>query len=192
MKVIFLDNDGVICLYSNWGSRLKKQRAIPGYDDIAPWHRPVAARFDNFDQKAIAVLNSLLAESGAEIVVSSDWRRKADLEEISEYYLEQGISKAPIGFTPLMRDLKYPLDFPHSRNDELEQQRSLEILHWLGEHPEVTHWVAVDDLDMADAVRTYSRGWGLSNFVWTPLDTEGIKQTGKAQKILEFLGVTDA
>ena len=24
MKVIFLDNDGVICLYNNWGGRQKK------------------------------------------------------------------------------------------------------------------------------------------------------------------------
>jgi histidinol phosphatase-like enzyme len=24
MKVIFLDNDGVICLFNNWGSRAKK------------------------------------------------------------------------------------------------------------------------------------------------------------------------
>ncbi len=28
MKVIFLDHDGVICLYDNWGSRLKKQKDI--------------------------------------------------------------------------------------------------------------------------------------------------------------------
>lgn len=28
MKVIFLDNDGVICLSNNWGSRYTKQKKV--------------------------------------------------------------------------------------------------------------------------------------------------------------------
>tara|TARA_Y100000034_G_C6857545_1_gene389925 strand:- start:476 stop:1048 length:573 start_codon:yes stop_codon:yes gene_type:complete len=185
MKVLFLDNDGVICLWENWGSRFKKQKKYE--NDLTTPKCPVEARFDNFDKKAIKVLNKILEKTGAEIVVSSDWRRKATLEEMGQYYLAQGIIKAPIGFTPEMKDLDFPPDFPFPRNYNLEQERSLEVLDWLENHPEVTHWVAVDDLDMADTAHGYPRGWGLSNFVWTPQDTEGIKQTGKAKKIIKFL-----
>jgi hypothetical protein len=31
------------------------------------------------------------------------------------------------------------------------------------------------------------RYWGLTNFVWTTIPLEGIKQSGKKEKILEFL-----
>ena len=92
MKVIFLDNDGVICLASNWGSRHKKQKkwgamklSMRGSDI------PLEYRFDNFDKKAIEILNQILTESGAEIVVSSDWRFHATLEELGDYYESQGI-----------------------------------------------------------------------------------------------------
>jgi hypothetical protein len=65
---------------------------------------------------------------------------------------------------------------------ELEQTRSLEILRYLRDHPEITKWVAVDDLDMS--VRN---GWGLTNFVLTPRSYEGIKQVGIKDKIIKFL-----
>jgi len=57
MKVIFLDNDGVICLSSNWGSRHKKQKKWGGMKLSMDIHSiPVDCRFDNFDKKAIKVL----------------------------------------------------------------------------------------------------------------------------------------
>jgi hypothetical protein len=48
MKVIFLDNDGVICLSTNWGSRLKKQKKL-GNKPVFNHELPVEYRFDNFD-----------------------------------------------------------------------------------------------------------------------------------------------
>ena len=183
MKVIFLDNDGVICLFANWGSRLKKQKVLGGCDDIPSDMLPLNVRFDNFDKKAVQVLNNILETTGAEIVVSSDWRKLADLEELGEYYLEQGISKAPIGVTRHIDETDYPIPFKFDRYNQSEQERSLEILDYLKNHPEVTHWVAVDDLDMGSS----KRDWGLDNFVWTPQDTEGIKQSGKKEAIIKFL-----
>jgi hypothetical protein len=198
MKVIFLDHDGVICLSNNWGGRSKKQKEYgrkmsQGIDEL-----PVDVRFDNFDKKAIDVLNSILEETGAEIVVSSDWKRWATVEELGEYYEQQGIIKKPIDATSFFRALqaegKIPgfEDFRWDRNEQLEQERHFEILNWLKDHPEVTHWVAIDDLNMSISVSThhygdFDREWGLTNFVWTPQMTEGIKQSGKKEKILEFL-----
>jgi hypothetical protein len=193
MKVIFLDNDGVICLSSNWGSRHKKQKKWDGKKlSMTSREIPVEYRFDNFDKKAIKILNGILEETGAEIVVSSDWRLYATLDELGEYYLSQGIVKAPIGITnKKLIDCDIPNNFIWSRAWGLEQTRSLEIHQYLKDHVEITHWVAVDDLNMGKTGLDYSiefeHSWGLENFVYTPLSTEGIKQSGIKEKIVKFL-----
>jgi hypothetical protein len=69
----------------------------------------------------------------------------------------------------------------------LEQERHVEILEWLQRHPEVTHWVAIDDLNMAKNYDDIERTWGLENFVLTPRSLEGIKQSGIKEQVLEFL-----
>ena len=59
-----------------------------------------------------------------------------------------------------------------------EEIRVIEIEKWIENHPEVTHWVAVDDMDLSK----------LSNFVMTKRPyKEGIKQSGVKEKIIEFL-----
>jgi hypothetical protein len=188
MKVIFLDNDGVICLYNNWGGRSKKwakYRSENPESSKLLSYGPVNVRFDDFDQKAIKVLNEILEETGAEIVVSSDWRYHATLEELGDYYLSQGISKKPIGITKRLGECDQPENFIWSRQWDLEQSRSLEILQYLRDNPEVTEWVAVDDLDMSNGEEW--KKWGLTNFVLTPKSTEGIKQSGVKEKIVNYL-----
>ena len=131
------------------------------------------------------ILNEILEETGAEIVVSSDWKLHATLEELGEYYEQQGIIKKPIAFTDSILYDDYE-DFPWHRKCELEQTRSLEIAQYLGLNTVITHWVAIDDLNMS----LQSEGdneWGLKNFVLTPINNEGIKQTGIKDKILNFL-----
>ena len=59
MKVLMLDNDGVICLNKNWGSRFKKGSGT--LKDVS-----VLQRFDNFDKKAVKVLNEILTETDCE------------------------------------------------------------------------------------------------------------------------------
>jgi hypothetical protein len=196
MKIIFLDNDGVICLSSNWGSRHKKQKKWGGRKlSMTSREMPVEYRFDNFDRKAIKILNKILEETGAEIVVSSDWRLHANLEELGEYYTAQGIIKKPIATTDMFKDI-FPREWSSLRfRSDLELERSMEINHWLENHPEVTHWVAVDDLNMSvDFLSMHFSSKdgsdakpGLTNFVHTPRSYEGIKQCGTKEKILSFL-----
>jgi hypothetical protein len=195
MKVIFLDNDGVICLSSNWGGRSKKwakYRSANPETSKQLSDAPVEVRFDDFDKKAVKILNEILEQTGAEIVVSSDWRLHATLEEIGEYYTSQGILKKPVGFTKLLGQFDDPENFVWSRQWRLEQSRSLEILQYLKDHPEVTEWVAVDDLNMGIPQVHESWGememdWGLTNFVLTPKSTEGIKQSGIKEKVIKYL-----
>ena len=192
MKVIFLDHDGVICLSSEFGGRFKKQRMAGRKLSQSIESLPVFARFDNFNKKAIVILNEILEETNAEIVVSSDWKRWASVEEMGEYYESQGIKKKPIGFTKKLMDCDVPQNFAWSRQWELEQERSLEILQYLRDNPQITHWVAVDDLNMGIPQTHETWGemqmdWGLTNFVHTPKVREGIKQSDIKEKIISFL-----
>jgi hypothetical protein len=198
MKVLFLDNDGVICLSNNWGGRKKKWSKYRSVNpDSSPniKEAPVSVRFDDFDKKAVRILNQIIEETGCEIVVSSDWRLHATLEELGDYYESQGIIKRPIDVTDLFKDL-YPKEWDAFRfRADLEIERSMEIGHWLENHPEITHWVAVDDLNMSvEFLAKYfshneddSKNPGLTNFVLTPKSSEGIKQLGVKEKVLKFL-----
>ena len=189
MKVIFLDLDGTICLSNNWGGRSKKWAKYRSENPETSKFindAPVEVRFDDFDKKAIKVLNEILEETGAEIVVSSDWRCHANLEELGEYFISQGILKKPVGVTKMLGQCNQPENYPWSRKWDLEQSRSLEILQYLHDHPEVTQWVAIDDLNMGKNGESW-KNWGLDNFVLTPVSSEGIKQSGIKDKILKFL-----
>jgi len=186
MKVIFLDHDGVICLSDNWGNRFKKQKSWGKRKlSMSPLSMPVEYRFDNFDEKAVKVLNEILEETGAEIVVSSDWKNWATVEEMGEYYESKGIIKKPIAFTDSILYDDYD-DFPWHNKSELEQTRSLVIAQYIGQNPVITHWVAIDDLNMS-LTDVDDKTWGLKNFVLTPENKEGIKQTGIKEKVLEYL-----
>ena len=192
MKLIFLDHDGVIALSNNWGGRTKKfakyRSANPDASkDIKD--APVSFRFDDFDKKAIKILNKILEETGAEIVVSSDWKLYATLEELGEYYEEQGIIKKPIALTDNLKDCTvHGDDFIWSTMWDSEQMRTIEIKQHLHDHPEVTHWVAIDDLNMGKIGEPWKDLWAIDNFVLTPKSNEGIKQLGIKEKILNYLG----
>lgn len=168
MKVLFLDHDGVICLSTEWGGRFDRDRE--GLDSV----------FDDFNLKAIEVLNEVIEATDCEIVISSDWRHHATLEQMQELYKIRGIKKSPIDFTGVVK---------YSSALSLEKDRSIEIREWLNAHPEVTSWVAVDDMDLGATYGPVSKNYigGLTNFVRTPHSRFGIRQEGKKEAIIEIL-----
>lgn len=195
MKIIFLDNDGVICLNNNWGSRFKKQKKWGGRKlSMSSLEIPVEYRFDTFDKVSVNRVNKLITLTDAEIVISSDWRLHGTLEELQHYYLCQRFIKAPIGLTPKFhyRDwindgfIQDPENFPWHRNLALEQHRCFEIKRWLRDNPKVEKWVAIDDLNLGTLDGDQFRDWGLEHFVHTPLK-EGIKQKRKVEETLSHL-----
>ena len=185
MKVLFLDFDGVICLASEWGSRYNKK----GHHSK---HENVHMRFDNFNKKGLVVLNSIIDETDCEIVVSSDWKNWADIHDFGQLFDFWEIKKKPIGVTE-----RYNSDMDTTNvskidpNEMLEYERCCEIRYWLKQNSQVTHWVAVDDLDLGTKRKWYEEGyendWGLTNFVHIPKDNEGIKQCGVKTKIIKLL-----
>ena len=184
--IIFLDHDGVICLADQFGSRFKKQNRRVG-ETVSMRDLPVMERFDNFDRKAITVLNRILEETSAEIIVSSDWRKWASLSELGDYYEQQGIVKRPIGVTSFADELP-DWEWSHltHRASQLEEARCHEIQHWLQSNPH-GNWVAVDDMFLGKTNMGGQAHWGLDHFVHTPRSREGIKQSGVADKIIAAL-----
>lgn len=148
MKVIFLDHQGVMYI---------KRHPNPG-------------TLDDFDSNSINVLNSILrADPSIEIVVSSDWKYWVSLENMREFYKEQGIIKKPYDYTPKTEFYGGPY----------ESFRAKEIIAWLENHT-VDAWVSIDDLDM----RPY-----LKNFVWIDKPNEGISQKGAFDALLQYLAI---
>jgi hypothetical protein len=154
MKIIFIDIDGVLATAPCWNmSRDNKWDAYP------------------FDKKAVKVLNEILSETGAEMVLSSDWKYYYTMSQMKEIFTElNGVIKAPFDQTPM---------FPTNAMN-LGGGRVNEVKAWLEDNVEklgVTHWVAIDDLGMFE----------LENFAHCPKQMEGIKQSGLKEKILKFL-----
>lgn len=163
MKVIFVDHDGVICLPREWGSRFRKIKRweLEGGEG----NPPVNIRFDDFNKIAVNVLNDIILTTGAELVCSSDWRLYATLNEMKDLYHQNGLIKGPIDFTPVLQTT--------TKHNNI---RVDEINLWLSKHPKVTHWVAIDDMDLSE----------LDNFVKCR-EREGLKQCNISSKILKFL-----
>lgn len=154
MRILFLDIDGVLCTTSCYG-RGKNNK----------WGSYM------FDPKAVAVLNFILQETGAEIILSSDWRNTYTLQEMREIFCHNNVIKGPIGFTPNSNTYS---------GMNLEGGRVDEIRMWVKLHAwkNDVKWVAVDDLNMVDLA---------PNFVLCPREQEGIKRIGIKEKIIEIL-----
>ena len=122
--------------------------------------------FDNFDKSAVDILNNIIGVTGAEIVISSDWKQHITLDGMCEFYQKQGIKKLPLDYTTWLPGAP-----------SYHQQRATEIIYWLEQHPETTQWAAIDDLYM---------GTWLTNFVWTKNVHLGINDTTVQQQLLDI------
>jgi hypothetical protein len=162
MKVLFLDHYGVLCLSKN--SVTRTELSMPTSDEFADTG---ITFFSDFDSDAVAVLNDIIELTGAEIVISSDWKRETTLSGMCEFYQQQGIKKMPLAYTDWL---------PGAAT--YHEQRAGEIRTWLDQHPETTHWAAVDDLYM---------GTWLTNFAWAKNVHHGIKDLVVQKQILELI-----
>jgi hypothetical protein len=148
-------------------SPTKTVRTQHSSPDAAEFVGTDSGYFSNFDPDAVKVLNQILDQTGAEIVVSSDWKLKTSIEGMCEFYQAQGIKKMPIDYTAW---LPGPTAY--------HEQRANEITAWLQQHPEITQWAAIDDLYM---------GTWLTNFVWAKNVHLGINDITVQQQLLEYL-----
>jgi len=164
VKVLFLDHYGVLCLSKKPVTRTELSSPTPDeFTDTG------ITFFSDFDPAAVAALNGILDRTGAEIVISSDWKRETTLSGMCEFYQLQGIEKMPIAYTDWLLGA-----------DTYHEQRAGEINAWLDQHPETTQWCAVDDLYM---------GTWLTNFAWAKHPHLGVKDTLVQEQIIKYLQI---
>ena len=123
MKILFLDIDSVMTVW-DW--------------NIAEPNRNKFGMVP-FTKECVSALNEIVEKTGCEIVLSSDHRWNHTLETLVEIFHFNGCTKGPIDITPMSKRFN---------STDLDNLRAAEIMDWLGNHPEITKWVAVDDLDL--------------------------------------------
>ena len=126
--VLFLDCDGVIGAGRVWAQNETKRWTSP-----AGWLDPVL----------IARLNRLVRLAGAEVVLSTSWRKYLGARSVAGVLRACGFTGRVIGATEVM--------------GEGVEQRHREIERWVREHPGTTRWVAVDDCEIALPVDRFVR-----------------------------------
>lgn len=149
-RVIFLDVDGVLLPTGSVETIIVDGVALPVRDTV---------RESDFAVSALGSLRSIVQQTGAFIVLSSEWRRTEALRSsIGAVLRSQDI--------PLFRDVT-PIFHARPELQEINpiiawcERRAREIGRWLKDHPGVVSWVALDDLDFAwaDNVRAAGSPW---------------------------------
>lgn len=123
MKVIFLDIDGVL--------------------NSARYDRERGANDGNIDKSRLPLLKQAADRTGAEIVLSSSWRRHWDKDQSKMTAEGRGLVLLFAEYGLTIFDKTPDMGRVYSRKDE--------IISWLNEHPDVEKFVILDDLLM---------GWG--------------------------------
>lgn len=118
--IIFLDFDGVIGAGRVWAQNETKRWTSP-----AGW----------LDPALIARLNRLVRRTGADVVLSTSWRKYLTPRSTVAVLRACGFTGRVIGATEVM--------------GEGVEQRHREVERWLRERPAVTRWAAVDDCEIA-------------------------------------------
>ena len=145
MKALFLDIDGVLATEES--SRLA-------------WHEEFAYLFDPI---CVVILNTILEKTGAEIVLTSEWRIafNNDLEALDRLFKYNKVNKSPIGVT-----------------SNICKDRNLEISDYLHKSPHrISSFVILDDMDIKIAPNRFVR----TNII------EGLKQTGIAERTINII-----
>jgi len=160
MKIIFLDIDGVLAL-----GKIKRKET--------PW-----GNIYRFDGKAVKLFNELLEKTGAEIVLSSDWKKQHSLHEMREIFEWNGVIKGPISFT-----VNSPMYEEAESMEWMAGGRAWEIKEYVERH-ELKEWIALDDLKLHESGHAdFFEG----HFVFCGRTFEGVKQTSLQEKAIKLL-----
>lgn len=132
-KYIFLDIDGVLTTLSE---SMDTDNLLYWKDNS--WAKNLNVHYP-FNEDCVKILNDILKETGAEIILSSDWRKHKTLEQLDIIFKNNGVIKSPIDITPNYRN----------NYSNFEYARSLEIVHYIAENTiDINNIVVLDDLNL--------------------------------------------
>lgn len=119
MKIVFLDIDGVLNVYSQGRDK---------YGDL-------------FHQHFMDNLKRIIDETGAKIVISSSWRHDG-FQVMQDMWKHRGLAGEVIDITP---DCQFVVDDMGMRQYYDEVSRGDEIQAWLDSHDNIDTYVIIDD-----------------------------------------------
>lgn len=137
-KVVFLDVDGVLRPLTAGGFRAMM---VDG-----EW--ALRAETADFISSSLLALRHIIENTGAIIVLSSEWRRDQPMREGVDNILQEYEMRPCATWTPtdLQRDMGTENPFK-----AFTERRAREISQWLSTNPQVRQWVVLDDINMAAA-----------------------------------------
>lgn len=137
-KVIFLDVDGVLRPLTAGGFRAMM---VDG-----EW--ALRAETADFISSSLLALRHIVENTGAIIVLSSEWRRDQPMRDGVDNILVEYEMRPCATWTPtnLQRDTGTENPFK-----AFTERRAREISQWLSTNPQVRQWVVLDDINMAAA-----------------------------------------
>lgn len=151
-KVLFLDIDGPLATT----------------DCFKKTEMKFGKRLYKWNPKCVQILNEILVETNAVIILSSDWRKFFTMDELNEIFKWNGVIQSPVDVTDTLK---------RSFSSSSDIDRIFQIGRYL-ENNSIKKWVAVDDLNLNSDI--------VKNFVLVE-EEEGISQEGIKEKLISFL-----
>ena len=132
-KIIFIDVDGPLA----WGS-WADGKVIINEGTMNEFTIPYA--WDIADCEA---LKTILDETNAKLVLSSDWRFQFSFRQMKDIFQHYGIHPSHL----LDMTCQFSLWNKISRAS-LEHERALQVVKWAKDN-KITNWIAIDDLNLS-------------------------------------------
>ena len=181
IKVIFLDIDGVLQPYNSkkrfyyqekYGldNLQKKLTDELGKDYFQYDEYDVGACYYDWDINAVNRIKRILNETGAKIVISSDWRSIRFPNKMKDFLKIWDLEKYLIGETLYFSKIfdinpdKYKQEeefIKKQNNNKHYDERCIEIIYYVHSHNNIINYVAIDDRNLSDLpeghfVKTYN------------------------------------
>merc|ERR1712039_662834 len=164
-KVIFLDVDGVLRPLTAGGFR---SMMVDG-------EYALRAETSDFISGALLALRHIVENTGAIIVLSSEWRRDLPMREGVDKALQEYEMRPCATWTPTDLDRDMGTENPFKAFTE---RRAREISKFVASNPQVKQWVVLDDINMADA----DVGRKPGTLLMTPRIVQTHRKTGLAME----------
>lgn len=133
-KIIFIDIDGPLA----WGSWDDGSVTI-NEDRHTQFEIPYA-----WDKADCEALKTILDETNAKLVLSSDWRFQFSFRQMKDIFSHYGIHPSNL----LDMTCQFSLWNKMSRTS-LEHERALQVAKWAKDN-KISNWIAIDDLKLSD------------------------------------------
>ena len=128
-KIVFLDFDGVLLPDPVAQEQVNQGLTRANYLDKVI-----------FDAQCLSNFMNILNTTHAEIVLSTSWALGHSFSQITSCLERNGIS------THHIFEWEDPSEHTYMTPRKLTSYRQHEISWWLQDHPEITEWVALDDM----------------------------------------------